>query len=225
MGNMSPRVLAREQSIGRGLQDTTEIAHLPIDPRPLDAAQAATAETIHTHRLQSLNTLMLEDRASYLPNDEVLKQFHHETFSNISAIVDNIAGPTQSNGGRHPQFLHTIHSPQSFPLVERIFGPGITSPQGLLQKIVADQLQSIDSPIEVGTALRALFGAAVFEWVLQPGQSPSSTVPASIQAPVKTDQIGDHGSSLIGPLLFEKREYGGTLEKLLSEGKPIKYAF
>ena len=159
---------------------------------------------------------MFEDRASLLPKEEVLKELHGETITNISAVVDKIMKVTHSAGGRHPQCLVTVHWPQSFPLVEHIFGAGMTSAEELLKRLSRSSYNPFSLLSTLETALRALIGAAVYEWVLQPGQLASSTLVASVEATHKLDQIGELGCSLVKSLLFAKRGYGATLEKLLS---------
>ena len=121
-------------------------------------------------------------------------------------------GVTQYSRGGQPQFLLTAHSPQSFPLLKRVFGTRPMSPQELIHQIVAKQMQSIESPIGIATALQALIGAAVFEWVFQASQL-SSPGSAQDTAPTGIDPTG-----LVAPLFFQKHEYCSTLGKLLSDG-------
>lgn len=206
-----------EQSIHLSrLQSTDEIDPLAIDHRSLDATQAAAPKTFGTHRVESLDALMPEDHRLFLPNDEMLDKFHNETVFKISAVVNKIMGATQNSRGGQPRFLLTVHSSQSFPLLECMFGTRPMSPEGLIHQIVAKQMQSMKSPIGVGTALRALIGAAVFEWVFQASQSSSPVVPASAQDAALN---GIEHTSVVAPLYFQKREYSSTLEKLLSDGK------
>ncbi|KAL9627116.1 MAG: hypothetical protein Q9204_006801 [Flavoplaca sp. TL-2023a] len=185
--NGSVRAEAQERSKLRKLRDTNQIDHSTSRSQPLDATQATTPAIKDIHGLQRLDDLMSEDRATFLPKDEVLKKLHGETISNIYAVVDKIMKITHSAGGRHPQFLLTVHCPQSFPLVEHIFGAGMTSAEELLKRIVTIQFQSIQSPIDIGTALRALIEAAFYEWVLQSGQLASSTLVAFVEATHKMD--------------------------------------
>ncbi|KAL8841305.1 MAG: hypothetical protein Q9176_003398 [Flavoplaca citrina] len=134
--NGSVRAEAQERSKLRKLQNTIQLDHSITNSQPLDAAQAATPAVNDIHGLQRLKVLMLEDRASFLPKEEELKQLHGETISNIFAVVDKIMKITLRAGGRHPQFLLTVHCPQSFPLVEHIFGAGKASAEELLKTIV-----------------------------------------------------------------------------------------
>ncbi|KAL8918889.1 MAG: hypothetical protein Q9172_005227 [Xanthocarpia lactea] len=202
------------------LQSIDKIDPFAMDHGPPSTPQAAAPETLVTYRFESFNTLMSQGRHSFLPKDDMLQELHLETFCKITAVVDKVIGRTKYSGERNPQFVSTARSSGSFPLLERIFGSGTSSPGELVQKIVNNQMRSINLLVNVGTALRALVGAAVFEWVLQPSKSPSS----GLSSPSQTaEQNKKHEASFIESFYFQKREYSSTLEQLLSEGCPQLY--
>ncbi|KAL8856504.1 MAG: hypothetical protein Q9178_006903 [Gyalolechia marmorata] len=197
------------------LQSIDKIDPCAIDHGPPSTPEAAAPETLVTYRFESFNILMSQGRHSFLPKDDMLQELHLETFCKITAVVDKVIGTTNYSRERNPQFVSTARSSGSFPLLERIFGFRTSSPGELVQKIVNNQMQSISLLVDVSTALRALVGAAVFEWILQPSKSPSS----GLSSPPQTaEQNKKHEASFIESFYFQKREYSSTLEHLLSEG-------
>ncbi|KAL8908790.1 MAG: hypothetical protein Q9171_005311 [Xanthocarpia ochracea] len=202
------------------LDSIDKIDPFAMDHGPPSTPEAAAPEKLVTYRFESFNTLMSQGRHSFLPKDDMLQELHLGTFCKITAVVDKVIGTANYSRERNPQFVSTARSSGSFPLLERIFGSGKSSPGELVQKIVNNQMQSINLLVDVSTALRALVGAAVFEWVLQPSKSPSS----GLSTPSQTaDQNKKHDASFIESFYFQKREYSSTLEQLLSEGCPKLY--
>ena len=207
-GNAQSRAYTSQQSIHPSRPQSIDEG----DPLTVDNRSAAVPNTFGSNPIQSLESLISEDHDSFLPNNGLLDKLHEETLLKISAVVSKIIGVTQYSRGGQPQFLLTAHSSQSFLLLKRICGTRPMSPQELVHQIVAKQMQSMESPIGIATALQALIGAAVFEWVFQASQSSS---PGSAQ---DTAQTGIDPTGLVAPLFFQKHEYCSTLEKLLSDG-------
>ena len=185
---------------------------------PPSIPKAAATETSVTYRFESFDTLMLQGRHSFLPKNDMLQELHLETFCKITAVVDRVIGTKNYSRERNPQFVLTARSSGSFPLLERIFGSGTASPGELVHKIINNQMQSIKLLVDVSTALRALVGAAVFEWVLQPSKSS----PSGLSSPSETaEQNKKYEARFIESFYFQKREYSSILEQLLSEGKAV----
>ncbi|KAL8670509.1 MAG: hypothetical protein Q9168_004961 [Polycauliona sp. 1 TL-2023] len=107
----------------------------------------------------NIETLMGEDPKSYLPKDTELRSLREDISSKIDSSVTTWLAT--SNTGR-PQFLEAVRNPASFQLLRRIYSTG--NKEELMFKIAR---MSFQYPIDTGKVLRAMMGAAVFEWVFE----------------------------------------------------------
>ena len=107
----------------------------------------------------NIETLMGEDPKSYLPKDTELRSLREDISSKIDSSVTTWLAT--SNTGR-PQFLEAVRNPASFQLLRRIYSTG--NKEEMMFKIAR---MSFEYPIDTGKVLRAMMGAAVFEWVFE----------------------------------------------------------
>ncbi|KAL8656699.1 MAG: hypothetical protein Q9226_002584 [Calogaya cf. arnoldii] len=214
------KVDAQTQPRRQTPQNIDEIDHPVLSPPSVEAFRAATPAVINMRRLHSLNALLPKGRDSLAPQDEVLRKLHHEAFSKIRTIVVEVIEATHIDRGRQAHFSLAVDSSQSFPLIECLFGTGMTSPEELMLRIYTDRVQSKQYPVSVGVALVALVGAAVFKWVFRPSQSSSPAVPAHTKAAVRTEFNREHDSHFLEPLFSELKNCGSIYMRLVSERLP-----